>query len=212
MANSAPLIAPNGVLNIFRQSIGDPLAPGSVIQIYGTNLATATKSAASVPLSATLAGTSVSIGGLEAPLFYVSPGQINAQVPFELAAGMQYNVQVSVNGTLSATPAIAVASAAPAIAALPSGAAIAQHSDFSLVSESAPAQPGETIILYLAGLGATDTPVATGTASPYSPLAHPTVKRMSPPFNPAPGVMSWLCLSGDKQPTVDRRIWTARIR
>ncbi len=45
------------------------------------------------------------------------------------------------------------------VASLSSGLALAQHADFSLVSETAPARPGETVLLYLAGLGLTDVPV-----------------------------------------------------
>jgi uncharacterized protein (TIGR03437 family) len=63
---------------------------------------------------------------------------------------------------------------APGIAAFPSGAAIARHLDLTLVSESAPIRPGESVILYLTGMGATDSPVATGAASPSVPLAHPS--------------------------------------
>jgi uncharacterized protein (TIGR03437 family) len=149
------------------------MAPGSVIQIFGSNLAATTTTAAGAPLPLSLGGTSVSIGGLAAPLFYASPGQINAQVPFELAAGNQYDVEVSVNEALSATEWIALVNAAPAIAAFPSGEAIAEHADYSLVSDTAPAQPGEYILLYLSGLGLTDLPVASGAASPANPLAHP---------------------------------------
>jgi len=53
------------------------------------------------------------------------------------------------------------------------GQVIAQHPDSSIVTSSAPAKPGEYITIYLAGLGATDNPVATGAASPASPLAQP---------------------------------------
>jgi adhesin/invasin len=171
--NSAPLLDNDGIVDAFRNTVGDPLAPGSLIQIFGSNLATTTTTAGGAPLPLSLAATSVSIGGLAAPLFYASPGQINAQVPFELAAGHQYDVQVNVNGALSATEPIALVNAAPAIAAFPSGEAIAQHADYSLVSDTAPAQPGEYIILYLSGLGRTDLPVASGAASPANPLAHP---------------------------------------
>jgi uncharacterized protein (TIGR03437 family) len=171
--NSVPLLNHDGIVDAFRNNVGDPQAPGSVIQIFGSNLAATTTTAAGAPLPLSLAGASVSIGGLAAPLFYASPGQINAQVPFELAAGNQYDVQVNVNGALSATASIALVNAAPAIAALPSGEAIAQHADYSPVSEAAPAQAGEYIILYLSGLGLTDVPVASGAASPANPLAHP---------------------------------------
>jgi uncharacterized protein (TIGR03437 family) len=60
----------------------------------------------------------------------------------------------------------------PALASLPTGTIIAEHADYSLVTTDSPAKPGETILIYLSGLGATDTPVTSGAASPFSPLAH----------------------------------------
>lgn len=59
-------------------------ARGSIIAIFGANLATAAASSSSFPLPTTLVGTSVLFGGIPAPLLYVSPTKINAQVPFEI--------------------------------------------------------------------------------------------------------------------------------
>jgi uncharacterized protein (TIGR03437 family) len=113
----------------------------------------------------------VLIGGIAAPLYYVSPGQINAQIPFELISGNQYQVQVVSNGTLSTPDSIQVVSVSPGIAAFPTGLAIAQrYPDYSLVTEASPARPGDHIVLYLAGLGTTGVPVGSGVASPSSPL------------------------------------------
>ena len=133
------------------------------------------------------------IGGVAAPLYYVAPGQINAQLPYELKAGNQYEVQVNVNGALSSPVPISVVPVSPGIAAYGSGGVIAQHADYSLISAAAPAKPGEVIILYLAGMGAVDAEVATGAASPATPLAHP----VQPPVltvngNPVPTVFAGL--------------------
>ncbi len=54
---------------------------GAIATIFGTNLANATASAKVVPLPLELGGTAVMVGGVAAPLFYVSPTQINFQVP-----------------------------------------------------------------------------------------------------------------------------------
>jgi uncharacterized protein (TIGR03437 family) len=120
----------------------------------------------------------VIIGGKQAPLFYVSPGQVNVQVPFELNAGSQYQVVVSANGAIATPQSIQLTPAVPGIAAFGDGTIIAQHLDGSLVLASAPAQPGEYIVMYLLGMGNTDNTVASGNASPDgepgAPLAHPT--------------------------------------
>jgi hypothetical protein len=174
-ANSPPILVPNTPTHVFNPLIGGSLAPGTIIQIYGSNLA-ARATPSTSPLTTNLGQTEVLIGGIPAPLYYVSPGQVNAQIPFELTPGNQYQLIVSANGALSTPAPLQLTAVEPGIAAYPAtGEVIAQHSDYSLVTEASPAVPGETLMFYLAGLGATDTPVATGAPSPSSPLAHPTV-------------------------------------
>jgi uncharacterized protein (TIGR03437 family) len=174
---TAPVLTPLGTLHVFSPQIGGALAPGTIVQIYGSNFATQTVAASTLPLPTTLAGTSVIIGGILAPLYYVSPGQINAQAPFELAANHQYQVVINSGGVLSTPDSIQTVAEAPGFAALASGAVIAIHGDGSLVSASAPAAPGEYLTIFGAGLGATDNVVATGAATPASPLS----RVLSPP-------------------------------
>jgi len=168
--NAAPALAPNGTLHVFTPAIGGPLAPGTIVQIYGSGLAKQTLAASTFPLATNLAGTSVIIGGLQAPLYYVSAGQVNAQLPFELPAGQPYQVIISNNGALSTPQTIQSVAVTPGIAAYPTGYAIAQHvSDNSLVTDASPAKPNEYVVLYLAGMGPTSVPVASGAASPSNP-------------------------------------------
>jgi uncharacterized protein (TIGR03437 family) len=171
--NAAPLLTPNGILDAFAIAAepGVPVAPGTIVQIYGSNLTAQTTLGTTIPLAATLDQTSVIIGGLQAPLYYVSPGQINAQVPFELAAGNPYQVIVSANGALSTPNPIQLTSDAPGIAQYAAGQAIAQHvSDNSLITETSPAMPGEYVVFYVAGMGLTNPAVASGAASPSTNL------------------------------------------
>jgi len=172
---NAPTISPMGTLHVFAPEPGAALAPGTIVQIYGSRLAGVTVSASVIPLLDTLGTTSVSIGGMPAPLYYVSPSQINAQVPFELMPNGQYQVEVNSNGVLSPPATIQVSAAAPGVAVLPNGIVIAEHSDGSLVSEQSPAKPGELLVIYAAGLGVTNPPVASGAGSPSSPLARPVI-------------------------------------
>jgi hypothetical protein len=86
-----PVINPGGVVNAASlASVSGPghaLVPGAIASIFGRNLAASTAIAGSYPLPRTLAGTSVAVNGVAAPLFYVSPGQINFQVPFSTDTG-----------------------------------------------------------------------------------------------------------------------------
>jgi uncharacterized protein (TIGR03437 family) len=169
--NNAPVLAPNGAFDVFHPQVGAGLGPGNIVQIYGSGLASQPTSANTLPLPTTVAGTQVLIGGVESPLFYVSPGQVNAQIPFELQAGQQYQVIVSANGALTAPQAIQLNAGTPAILQFTSGVVVAQHQDASLVSSDAPAVAGEYLTLYMSGLGETSPFVPTGQPAPANPPA-----------------------------------------
>jgi uncharacterized protein (TIGR03437 family) len=168
----APTLIPGGTLHIFysvatADALGNGLAPGNVTQVYGTGMASTAQAPGVVPLLDTFSGTFMLIGGIEVPLFYVSPGQLDIQVPFELTPNRQYTAIVSANGALSLPETLNIVPAQPGMAANVDGSVIAQHAaDYSLVTASHPAQPGEPLIIYLAGMGATNPAVASGTATP----------------------------------------------
>jgi uncharacterized protein (TIGR03437 family) len=172
----APILNVGGTLNAFAIAAepGVPIAPGTIVQIYGSGLAGRTVIGGTIPLQTNLGGTSVIVGGMQAPLYYVSGGQVNAQIPFELMPGQPYELIVSANGALTTPQTIQLAAVSPGIAEYASGYAIAQHAaDFSLITDAFPAKPGEYVVVYLAGMGPTTVPVASGAASPSSaPLAN----------------------------------------
>lgn len=171
--NKAPALAKNGTFHIFYPQVGAALAPGNVVQIYGSALANVTTAPTTIPLPTQLNGTSVIIGGIETPMFFASSGQVNVQIPFELAAGKQYQVVVNANGALTAPGTINIAGVTPGLAAFADGTVIAQHGDGSLVLPAVPAAPGEYVVLYASGMGKTDNPAPSGGASPTDPLARP---------------------------------------
>jgi len=145
------------------------------VQIYGSGLAPSALQT-ELPLPSNVSGTTVIIGGVAAPLYYLSDGQLNAQLPLELAAGRQYQVLVSANGAITTPDSINIEPATPGVAALADGVVIAQHADSSYVTAASPAHPGEILTIYLAGMGLTDVPVMTGQQSPSEPLARPMVQ------------------------------------
>ena len=178
MKASLPAIATNGVINSFISSRGLPIAPGAVVQIYGSGLAagTAFGTITNGRLSTAVAGASVRIGGLDAPISYASPTQINVQVPAELQANRQYQVIVNTNGVYSNPEPINTIAAQPVLAAFPDGRIIAQDVNYNLINAQNPAHAGDVITLYLTGMGATNPPVATGTLAPTSQLATTAVQ------------------------------------
>ncbi|HTW66108.1 MAG TPA: IPT/TIG domain-containing protein [Bryobacteraceae bacterium] len=174
-SDTAPSLNPNAVLNNLNPVVGSPLAPGTIVQIYGSSLGTtAGGSIANGQLETSLNGTSVTIGGIAAPLFYTSAGQINAQIPNELQAGQQYQVYATVNGLYTNPLTITTTAVQPGLASFPDGTVIAQDTNYNLISSTNPAHPSEVIILYATGMGATSPPVPTGGVAPASPLSNVT--------------------------------------
>jgi uncharacterized protein (TIGR03437 family) len=163
-ASLTPRIAPSGTLNNLNSQVGAPLAAGTVASIYGENLAGGTTAGAPgvSPLLTTYQGITATVGGIAAPLFYVSDGQLNVEIPYELTSGITYPVIVSTNNGVSVPDSVTIADASPGIVAFGDGTLVAQHLDAAatLVSTSAPAAPNETLQTYLVGMGQT-TPVAT---------------------------------------------------
>jgi uncharacterized protein (TIGR03437 family) len=173
--NAAPVLTSNGSLDVFAPLVGGALGPGNIIQIYGKNLSAQTSSAAALPLPTNLGGTQVIIGGIPAPIYYASNGQVNAQIPFELAPNKAYQIVVQANGALTSPESIQLSTSSPGIAAFANGQLLGQHLDGSLISDTSPAKPGEIVVFYLSGLGATDIPLASGAAAPLDQLIRPVV-------------------------------------
>lgn len=173
--NKVPTLARGGVVHPFDRQLGGLLAPGQPVEVYGAELA-GTSEGTFVPLPPTFKGTNILIGPYDAPLFFVSPGQLNAQIPSELTPGRTYPIIVSANGAITIPDQLDIVGVQPGVAAFSDNTLIVQHgSDYSLVTPANPAKRGEFLIMYLVGLGATNPTVATGAASPSTvPLGQPT--------------------------------------
>jgi uncharacterized protein (TIGR03437 family) len=174
-----PAVADGGVLNAASLVKGQPVALGSFVAIFGSGFGTG-GAATSVPWPTSLGGTTVTMNGVPAPLYAVTDGQINAQVPFEaLGAGQtsgSVNIVVQRGGQNSAVKSFQVASFAPGIFSIAGnglGLANASSPDGALAAPagsvpgyaSHPAASGGTIIVLATGLGATDSAVQSGHSS-----------------------------------------------
>ena len=128
-------------------------APGMVLTIFGSNLADTVWVASSVPLATQAAGVSVAIAGVNAPLYYASPGQLNVQIPYETPVNQPVTLTVANNGRTTSTM-LTVASAAPGLFTDAAG----------MIVPASTAKRGAVITLYLTGAGAVSPAVATGAA------------------------------------------------
>lgn len=138
------------------------LAPGSIVSAFGSNLAAGTEAASESPLPTTLASTQFLINGIPAPLYYASPNQLNAQIPFETAGG--HAVAVVKTGISASAPVrLSIEQAAPGIFTP------LLNQDGTVNGPGHAASGGSTLQVFLTGLGPTAFPVATGFAAQSDP-------------------------------------------
>ena len=137
-------------------SFQQAFAPGMILSVFGAQLAPSTQVAASLPLPLSMAGVSASVNGVPAPLYFVSPGQINLQVPYETGAGIAV-LGVNNDGQV-ASFTFPVSASAPGTFTDPS------HPG-ALVPYST-GRRGDTLLAFITGEGQVSPPLATG-ASPF---------------------------------------------
>jgi uncharacterized protein (TIGR03437 family) len=164
-------IAPTGVQNGAGPTPQTGVAPGSVISIFGSNLASAVATGPASPLAQTLGGTVVQAANRLLPLFFASPGQINAELPADFDLGAQ-TLTVSAQGQPDVHASFTVVRDAPGLfeqAVDGKSFAVAMHEDGSAVTVASPAGRGELLTVYGTGFGPTDPMRPVGFAVPLAP-------------------------------------------
>jgi uncharacterized protein (TIGR03437 family) len=176
-----PVISKGGVVNGASFAGGQAVSPGSLVSIFGTDLAAGVKSASSIPLSTSMEGVTVTFNNHDVPLKDVTPGQINAEVPWNVLPGGgpgMVNVVVTRNGVTSMPLAVQIAPEAPGIFvnAVSSTLFYAWAVNFSDKNSlpwpagtapknktpQRPAKAGDVLIIYATGLGEVNPSVPDG--------------------------------------------------
>jgi uncharacterized protein (TIGR03437 family) len=162
-----PIYSAGSIVNAADNQLG-PLAPNTIVSIYGQNMAYGTQALTAADVIAGvlptfLAGTQVSvlIGGQAANLYYASPTQINLLIPSDLLP-LKVNLQLVIDGLDGPAIPILLTPSAPALFQLDAHNAVATHPNGSVLTSAAPAAPGDIVILYATGLGQTNPPVESG--------------------------------------------------
>jgi uncharacterized protein (TIGR03437 family) len=172
---NAPSVRAEGVVQGASFAAGVPIAPGSLIAIYGTNLADTSGQSSGLPLPQQINGTQLRMGEQPLPMLYASPGQINMQLPFDLPLNAQFQLTVQRGGVLSVPEQLVIAAAQPGIfttSETGTGQGVIVKSDLvTLAQPGSPATAGDAITVYCTGLGSVDPPVPAGVAAPDSPLS-----------------------------------------
>src|SRR5262249_37542049 len=149
------------------------IAPGEYILLFGSGLAPDGLTVANtVPFLTSLGNVQIMINGTAAPIYYTTPTTLAVIVPYGTASGIA-NIQVNNNVNPSKTVSAFVGGTSPGIfTANQNGIRYdkVQHTDWSLVTPSNPAHPGETLFVYLTGLGAVSPAVSDGAAAPSDSL------------------------------------------
>jgi uncharacterized protein (TIGR03437 family) len=183
-AATGVFLNPTGIVNAASNApFTARIAPGELLTMYGSNLASSTLTAG-IPFPTTgLGGVHVTIGGLPAAIYYVSPSQISAIVPYSVTVGSVVEIQVTNDIGSSNIVTNYVSATAPGVFTqnqkgtgygeiehLGIGNSVAPVG--SVVSDASPAMPGETLAVYLTGLGAVSPGISDGAAAPSGPLSY----------------------------------------
>jgi uncharacterized protein (TIGR03437 family) len=182
----APSISQGGIVNISTYS-GDPAAQGDIIAVFGqqfTAAGTFYTNQGPPPLATMLGNVQVLVNGVPAPLYYVSPQQINLQMPYTAGSGQVTTVQVISGSTAGNTRSVPVSAIEPHLLIWPSNVAVGNYavvvnSDGSLSMpgtgtygsfKTRPSLPGETVTVYCIGFGQTSPTAVAGQAASSSQL------------------------------------------
>jgi uncharacterized protein (TIGR03437 family) len=177
-ARLQPAITANSIVNAASAAPGTPVAPGSYISIFGSNLSdfTDTASSANLPLAIDLVNVSFDVpsAGISAPghLIYASPNQVNVQVPWELQGQTSAQVKVTIDYTTGNVVSLPLSNFAPAFFEASAGAVAALDGSNKPINSGNPARRGQVVQLFANGLGPVSNQPASGEPAGSSPLAQ----------------------------------------
>jgi uncharacterized protein (TIGR03437 family) len=197
-----PTVDPSGVVNgasFVKNQQG--FAPGSYLSLFGTGLSEVTRLFYTPYLPLSLANVSVSFDvpsdnvSVPASVVYVSPGQLNIQIPWELAGYTSAQMKVSIGLTSSAVMTVPINTYSPGFFEYLTGGQsylAAQDASYRMIGPSNPAQGGSIILLYSNGLGPVTTPIPSGQPTPNQQITTTVTPQVTIGGKPAQVVFSGL--------------------
>ena len=159
--------------------LSSQVAPGSLVTVFGTNLSPTNLATREIPLPTAIGQSCLTVNGTAIPMLFVSPGQINAQLPLHLSGRVPMTLYTP--GGISddyylnlqlAAPAIFLSGTAGPLTGIP---VVVKASNQQLVTPSNPVHGGDDLVIYAAGLGATSPLIEAGNPAPASPPALVTI-------------------------------------
>jgi uncharacterized protein (TIGR03437 family) len=144
-------------------------APGMIMSVYGAGMGSFAQPAGTTPLPQIMAGFEAAVNGYPAPLYYVSPNQVNIQIPYETTIGPEADLNVG-NPWDSVDYYFTVSAAAPGIFTFPDGS----------LNPSRTGSAGQEVFLYITGEGQVHPALADGASpAPGTPVASLPKPRQS---------------------------------
>lgn len=176
-AGRAAFVNPGQAVDNAASYIPGETPAGSVFSIFGSDLATKVGQPTVVPLPTTVLSTTVTVNGELAPLFYVDPNQINAQMPEDIKPGVATVVVKNGASTSNAVAVMVPATGTPGIIVYGNNRAVVINQDGSVNTTTTPAKVGDVLVAYFTGGGPVNAsgPLTTGAGSPkgLSPVSGP---------------------------------------
>lgn len=151
------------------------VAPGGLISVMGSSLSSSTESTSDIPVPTALGDVCLYVNSEALPLFMVSSGQINAQLPVDIA-GPANMVLTTSGGTTAPFNVNALANAPAIFRTGAGGPMIIRTVDNKFITDQTPIHLNEKLIIYVTGLGVTAPAVSTGEAGPSDPSAATAVQ------------------------------------
>ncbi|HTS28943.1 MAG TPA: hypothetical protein VMH81_23895 [Bryobacteraceae bacterium] len=168
-------VAPPKISSIVNAADGtQPVAPGGLISVYGTQMSPVNVATSQIPLPTALGESCLTVNGVAVPMLFVSSTQINGQLPFNVDGNATMTLRTP--GGISDNFNFTILSAAPSIfrngtAGPETGlATIVRADDNQLITPTNPIHPNDAIVIYATGLGRTQPAVDAGQPSPSDPL------------------------------------------
>lgn len=170
---AAPSVAPGGVAGAAAPSFSPgTVSPGEFISVFGSGIASNLTVADSLPFPETLAGTGVTLGGKPLPLYFVSSGQVNAIVPYDLDTATWHRLIVTRGTRQSVSEPVEVVETKPVVFTVNqagTGQALAVAASTGALAQAGTAvQTGDALTIYCSGLGAVTPAVVAGSAAPLT--------------------------------------------
>jgi uncharacterized protein (TIGR03437 family) len=177
-----PLLQSSSIVNTAWPTAPVPLAPGSLVSLFGSGLATSEQTAQGYPLPLELGGTAVLMAGRELPLLLTANGQINTVIPYDMGFNTTQQLVVQSGGQLTTPLLVPIAQAQPVILTVGGNGGqgliyVTTSGTRTLADSQNPATAGDEILIEASGLGAVD-PALDSRSVPPSPIPQ-TVNAVS---------------------------------